>query len=84
MSAQPTGSKWLRALPGRVGSADPQSARNLADSKNSGSSIYASRIRVLSGGSKRQSAQPTGGSKRQSAQPTGGSKWQSAQPTGGS
>ena len=38
--------KTVRARGDAVGSADPQSARNLADSKNSGTPIYGSRIRV--------------------------------------
>ena len=40
-----------------------------ADSKNSGTSIYGSRIRVLFGGSRWLSARPTGGSKCVQAQP---------------
>ena len=46
--------------------------------------MYGGWGRVLSGGSRRQSALPTGGSEWQSALPTGGSEWQSALPTGGS
>ena len=50
-------------------------------SQNSGTPIYGSRIRVLSGGSKWLSALPTRGSKWLSALPTRGSNRPSALPT---
>ena len=56
---------------------NPQAS--LADSKNPAAPIYGGWVRVLSGGSNRQSALPTGGSKWLSALPTG-SKWSRALP----
>ena len=94
LSALPTGSSWNRALPGSQTSvgvwgsakrsgASPssrrQSAGKPADSKTLAASIYGGWVRVLSGGSNRQSALPTGGSKWLSALPTG-SKWSRALP----
>ena len=67
----------------RGGNADRKSAGKPADSKKSGTPIYGSRFRVLSGGSKWVRALPGGGSKWHRALPGGGSRWLRALPAFG-